>query len=90
MYEGQNDSITIQIPPVSFRTNVSTSGTYSLLTLEWQAASGSMSILGEGTARKQLIIAGDISTSTTNCSSATLQPSVVLAAHTGKTLANFI
>jgi hypothetical protein len=61
MYEGTNDSISIQIPPVSWRSNVSLTGTYSLMVIEWQTASGTMSILGEGSARKQLIIAADIS-----------------------------
>ena len=53
------------------------------MTIEWQTASGTMSILGEGSSRKQLIIAADVvggSLSSKQCNDSTsgLQP--VLAA----------
>ena len=63
--EGMHDNALIQIPPVTMRTNVSTSGTYSIIDLEVSTQSGTMSFINNPMARKQIRVAFDVSGGTT-------------------------
>ena len=63
--EGMHDNALIQVPPVTMRTNVSTSGTYSIIDLEVSTQSGTMSFINNPMARKQIRVAFDVSGGTT-------------------------
>jgi len=63
--EGMHDNALIQIPPVTMRSNVSTSGTYSIIDLEVSTQSGTMSFINNPMARKQIRVAFDVSGGTT-------------------------
>ncbi len=52
--EGMHDNALIQIPPVTMRTNVETSGTYSIIDFEVATQSGTMSFINNPVARKQV------------------------------------
>lgn len=55
--EGMHDNALIQIPPVTMRTNVETTGTYSILDFEVNTQSGTMSFINNPIARKQIRLA---------------------------------
>lgn len=63
--EGMHDNALIQVPPVTMRSNVSTSGTYSIIDLEVSTQSGTMSFINNPMARKQIRVAFDVSGGTT-------------------------
>lgn len=63
--EGMHDNALIQIPPVTMRTNVVSSGTYSIIDLEVATQSGTMSFINNPIARKQIRVAFDVSGGTT-------------------------
>jgi len=54
--EGMHDSVTIQIPPVVDRTNVESTGKYSIVDLRWSDKPGT-SIVANSTAYKQVRLA---------------------------------
>ena len=56
--EGAHDTVTIQIPPVTMRSNVSLTGTYSIVDLRWKATEGT-AIVANSVAYKQLRLAFD-------------------------------
>jgi hypothetical protein len=56
--EGFADTMTIQIPPVSFRKNVSLTGTYSIVDIRWKTNEGT-AIVANSTAFKQIRLAFD-------------------------------
>lgn len=58
--EGMHDNALIQIPPVTMRSNVELTGTYSILDIEFANQSGTMSIINNPVARKQVRIAANI------------------------------
>jgi hypothetical protein len=55
--EGMHDNALIQIPPVTMRSNVETSGKYSILDFEVNTQSGTMSFINNPIARKQIRLA---------------------------------
>jgi hypothetical protein len=57
--EGMHDNALIQVPPVTMRSNVELSGQYSIMDLEFQTQSGTMSFINNPIARKQVRIAGN-------------------------------
>lgn len=58
--EGMHDNALIQIPPVTMRSNVETTGTYSVLDIEFADQAGTMSFINNPVARKQVRIAANI------------------------------
>jgi len=52
-----HDANLIQVPPVTMRSNVELSGTYSIIDLEVATQSGTMSFINNPIARKQVRIA---------------------------------
>ena len=58
--EGMHDNALIQIPPVTMRSNVELTGTYSILDIEFANQSGTMSFINNPMARKQVRIAANI------------------------------
>lgn len=52
--EGMHDNNLIQIPPVSMRSNVELTGTYSIIDFEVATQSGTMSFINNPVARKQV------------------------------------
>lgn len=65
LLEGAFDQNTIQIPPVTWRKNVSTSGTYSIVDLEWSDVAGGTDILHNPVNFKQLRLAVNLATRVT-------------------------
>lgn len=59
LFEGMHDANLIQVPPVTMRSNVELSGQYSIMDLEFQTQSGTMSFINNPIARKQVRIAGN-------------------------------
>lgn len=57
LFEGMHDANLIQVPPVTMRSNVELSGTYSIIDLEVATQSGTMSFINNPIARKQVRIA---------------------------------
>jgi hypothetical protein len=62
LLEGAFDQNTIQIPPVTWRKNVSVSGTYSIVDLEWSDVAGGTDILHNPVNFKQLRLAVNLAT----------------------------
>jgi hypothetical protein len=60
LFEGMHDANLIQVPPVTMRSNVELTGTYSIMDIEFQTQSGTMSFINNPIARKQVRIAGNI------------------------------
>jgi hypothetical protein len=58
--EGMHDNALIQVPPVTMRSNVELTGTYSILDIEFANQSGTMSFINNPMARKQVRIAANI------------------------------
>lgn len=57
LFEGMHDANLIQVPPVTMRSNVELTGTYSIIDLEVATQSGTMSFINNPIARKQVRIA---------------------------------
>jgi hypothetical protein len=60
LFEGMHDANLIQVPPVTMRSNVELTGTYSIMDIEFQTQSGTMSFINNPIARKQVRIAANI------------------------------
>lgn len=60
--EGMHDNALIQVPPVTMRSNVELTGTYSILDFEVNTQSGTMSFINNPIARKQIRLAVNSST----------------------------
>jgi len=60
LFEGMHDANLIQVPPVTMRSNVELTGTYSIMDIEFQTQSGTMSFINNPIARKQVRIAGNV------------------------------
>ncbi len=57
LFEGMHDANLIQVPPVTMRSNVELTGTYSIIDLEVATQSGTMSFINNPIARKQIRLA---------------------------------
>jgi hypothetical protein len=57
LFEGMHDANLIQVPPVTMRSNVELTGTYSIIDVEFANQSGTMSFINNPIARKQVRIA---------------------------------
>lgn len=60
LFEGMHDANLIQVPPVTMRSNVELTGTYSIMDIEFQTQSGTMSFINNPIARKQVRIAANV------------------------------
>jgi hypothetical protein len=65
LFEGMHDGVLLQVPPVTMRSNVSTTGRYSMIVIEFKTDSGTMDLVTHPQARKQIIAAVDILAATT-------------------------
>ena len=60
-----HDGVLLQVPPVTMRSNVSPTGTYSMIVIEFKTDSGTMDLVTHPQARKQIIAAVDVSSGST-------------------------
>lgn len=63
-FDGMHDGVWLQVPPVTLRSNVSTTGKYAQIIIEAKTKTGTMDLVTQPEARKQIIIAVDAGTDT--------------------------